>query len=115
MSKPPRIGIPGLNRGVGIPAGYAVGRRRGKGKGPAELLDTNQLRGQGLQLVAASNQQTSSAISTAASSVSSLSTSVSTITSGQSASLSQISNSLSTTNSSRQPEQSRSDRRSLEP
>lgn len=48
MSKPPKIGIPGLNRGAGIPAGFVLGRRRGKGKGPAELLDLAEMQGAGL-------------------------------------------------------------------
>lgn len=105
-NKPPRIGIPGLNRGAGVPAGYVVGRRRGAKQGPAELLDLNQLQGQGVGTMAHTNRKSSSTESTALSSTTSLSTSVSTALSStnstnvtQSTSLSQISNSLSTTNS----------------
>ena len=39
MSKPPKIVVPGLNRGAGIPAGKVLGRARGTGQGPAQLLD----------------------------------------------------------------------------
>lgn len=95
MSKPPRIVIPGLNRGAGIRAGFAIGRRRGTGQGPAELLNLLQMRGQGLQLVSASNQQTSSAISSGASSVGSLSTSISTSLSTISSSITSLSSAVS--------------------
>ena len=49
MSKPPKIVIPGLNRGAGIPSGYIVGRLPGSGHGPAQLLDLLSLRQMGIQ------------------------------------------------------------------
>ncbi len=48
MSKPPKIVIPGLNRGAGIPPGYLVGRRPGVGRGQVELLSLRTLQGMGI-------------------------------------------------------------------
>lgn len=102
MSKPPKLVIPGLNRGAGIPPGYVMGRLPGSGHGPAQLLNLNDLRRVGLATAAGTTQSTSLAVSTATSLVGSLSASVSTSISSiistdtaQSTSLSQISSSLS--------------------
>lgn len=100
--KRPKIVVPGLNRGIGVPAGYVLGRQRGSGKGPAELLDLNQLQALGVGTKAHTVRTGSTIASTAHSETVSLSTSVSTqissvvsVNTGQSTSLSQISSSLS--------------------
>lgn len=43
MAKPPKVQVPGLNRGAGIPAGYLVGRLPGAGIGPAQLITAQHL------------------------------------------------------------------------
>lgn len=43
MAKPPRIVVPGLNRGQGVPAGYILGRSS-SGRGPVELLRPQDIR-----------------------------------------------------------------------
>ena len=43
MAKPPKYQIPGTRRGAGIPPGYLVGRLPAAGKGPAQLLNVQQL------------------------------------------------------------------------
>lgn len=73
MSRPPKVVIPGLNRGAGIPAGYMIGRRRGTGKGPAELLDLGGVRELGIATSAQVVQAVaglSTAVSTAIQSIS---------------------------------------------
>jgi len=95
MSKPPKIVVPGLNRGAGIPAGYILGRRPGTGHGPAELLDLTGMKALGVATGAGLAQSASVVASTAASATTSLSTGVSSVDSGQTVSLSQISSSLS--------------------
>lgn len=92
IGKPPKIVIPGMSRGAGIPAGCIVGRRRGTGQGPAELLDLKHLLGMGIATTENTNATNSTTASTAHSETQSLSSSVST-------SLSQISSSLSSTTS----------------
>lgn len=102
MARPPKIVIPGLNRGAGIPPGYVLGRLPGTGQGPAQLLGLTALRKVGLATGAGVAQSTSIAISTATSLTASLSSGVSTsissvvsVNTAQSTSLSQISSSLS--------------------
>lgn len=51
-NKPPKIVVPGFNRGAGIPAGYILGRRRGTGHGPAELLNLTHLAAMGVATTA---------------------------------------------------------------
>lgn len=101
-NRPPKIVIPGLNRGAGVPAGYVLGRARGTGQGPAQLLNVNQLQAIGVSTRPFTAQLNSTTGSTAASATASLSASVSTQISTivsvdvtQSTSLSQISSSLS--------------------
>ena len=120
MSKPPKIVIPGLNRGAGIPPGTIVGRLRGAGNGPAQLLGQLGLRAAGIATTVVTNQimavcdsvvlstalaadtplstsisAISSSLSGAISQIGSLSTAVSSVDLGQSTSLSQINSSLS--------------------
>lgn len=102
MAQPPKIVIPGLNRGAGVPPGYVLGRLPGTGHGPAQLLNLNALRKVGLATASGATQSTSVAISTAQSLTASLSTAVSgsissvvSVNTAQSTSLSQISSSLS--------------------
>lgn len=102
MAKPPKLVIPGLNRGAGIPPGYVAGRPPGTGKGPLQLLNLAQLRKVGLATAFVVTQSTSLVQSIAHSETVSLSTGVSTSISSvvstntaQSTSLSQISSSLS--------------------
>ncbi len=64
--KPPKIVIPGLNRGAGVPASYMVGRL--KGQGPAQLLNLTQVRRFGVATVAGV-AQTAASLSSAVSTV----------------------------------------------
>lgn len=94
MSKPPKIVVPGMNRGAGIPAGFVLGRR--SGHGPVELLNLAQLRGIGVATefgVVTSNSQT---VSIAHSETVSLSSAVSTVISGSVSVLNSRIDSLST-------------------
>jgi len=50
--KPPKVVIPGLNRGIGVPAGYVLGRLPGTGQGPAQLLSLTHLKQMGLAATA---------------------------------------------------------------
>lgn len=43
MARPPKIVVPGLNRGQGVPAGYILGRSS-SGRGPVELLRPQDIR-----------------------------------------------------------------------
>jgi hypothetical protein len=52
MSKPPKIIVPGLNRGIGIPGGCVLGRLPGTGQGPAQLLSLTHLKQMGLAATA---------------------------------------------------------------
>lgn len=72
MSKPPKIVIPGMNRGAGVPGGFVLGRRRGSKQGPVELLNLTQMRAIGVATVFDVTQ----GISQVASTVTSLSTAV---------------------------------------
>jgi hypothetical protein len=104
MSRVPKIVIPGLNRGAGIPSGGIVGRTRGSGNGPAELLGPLDLRLAGVATIGHTNQviaaSISSAVSTVDSSLTSLSTAISTAASAPGAGItSTTENSNFTTNS----------------
>lgn len=50
--KPPKVVIPGLNRGIGVPAGYVLGRLPGTGQGPAQLLSLTHLKQMGVAAAA---------------------------------------------------------------
>lgn len=50
--KPPKVVIPGLNRGIGVPAGYVLGRLPGTGHGPAQLLSLTHLKQMGIAATA---------------------------------------------------------------
>lgn len=50
--KPPSVVVPGLNRGIGVPAGYVLGRLPGTGHGPAQLLSLTHLKQMGLAATA---------------------------------------------------------------
>jgi hypothetical protein len=50
--KPPKVVIPGLNRGIGVPAGYVLGRLPGTGQGPAQLLSLTHLKQMGIAATA---------------------------------------------------------------
>ena len=71
--KPPKIVIPGLKRGEGIPAGYMLGRLPGTGKGPAQLLSPAQMRAAGIPTASDTARHVSTALSSATSLVTSLS------------------------------------------
>lgn len=74
--KPPKIAIPGLKRGEGVPAGYMLGRLPNTGRGPAQLLTLAQLRSAGIPLASDTARHVSTTLSNATSQVTSLSAAI---------------------------------------
>lgn len=88
------ITVPGLNRGVGIPAGYILGRTGLGGHGPVQLLALHDLQGIGVATNDTVQTQSSTDVSTA------LSSTTSAITAQSALDSTALSSGLSTTLSS---------------